>query len=341
MSTARLPFSTTSFGDAASLYLLSNEQGMVVGVTDFGACLVSAHVLDVNGNHLDVALGHAGVIGYERNGEALGATIGRNANRIAGASFELDGVRHQLEANEGPNNLHSGPHPWFERMWDLTNLSDDSVTLGLLSRAGDQGFPGEVSAHVTYRISDDNQLTVFFSALSAQPTIINMANHTYWNLNGHASGTVADHVLHVQADRYIPVDQQLIPTGELAPVDNTPFDLRAGRLLGDCFEGLPGGFDHNFCLPTDGTLKHAARLVGGRSGIALDVSTDACGIQVYTAGMLDLPAGKDGARYGAFTGVALETQYWPDAIHHPDWPQPVHGPDRPFVSTTIYAFSLA
>lgn len=339
MAELSLPFGTTDDGAEAHLHILTNSRGMAVCVTDLGACLVSVKVPDKRGNLVDVALGWGGAQGYEHNDGALGATVGRVANRIAGAGFELDGTTYTLAANEGANSLHSGPYMWYERLWELTNASDHQVTFGLYSRAGDQGYPGGVSAHVTYRLSDDNVLTIFQSALPDMRTPINLTNHSYWNLNGHASGDVLGHSLAVHADSYLAVDDQNIPLGDPVDVAGTPFDLREPRVLADCVKHLPHGYDHNFCLALTGKVQGCARLVGDRSGIVMDMATDAPGVQVYTGYHLALEAAKDGASYDAFAGVALEPQGWPDAIHHEDWPEIVHAPDWPFTSTTTFAFS--
>lgn len=334
-----LPFGRTEQGEPAHLHLISNANGMVVGVTDVGASLVVAKVPDAHGGLVDVVLGWGGAAGYAHNDGALGATVGRVANRIAGACFTLDGTEHQLAANEGANSLHSGPDTWYERLWTLSDASDRRLTFELESPAGDQGYPGAVSAHVTYRLSEDNVLTIYQSALPEVRTPISMTNHAYWNLDGHASGDVCGHLLSVDAEHYLPVDGENIPTGVVASVAGTTFDLRKSRKIGACLEELKGGYDHNFCLGTDGRVRHAVRLASPSSGIVMDMATDAPGVQVYTGFYLDIAHAKDGASYGAFSGVALEPQGWPDAIHHEDWPSIVHSPQRPFVATTTYSFS--
>ncbi len=338
MSLRVLPYGLTGDGQKAQLYVLANEAGTTVAVTDLGACLVSVRVQDREGNPLDVVLAHKGPRGYEHNPMGFGATVGRHANRIAGAAFEIDGAPYQIAANEGKNSLHSGPDLWFQRMWKLVEAENDHVTFELASPDGDQGFPGAVIARATYALSDDNKLTVHYEALPSARTIISMTNHTYWNLNGHASGDVLGHTLLVEADGYLPTDGENIPLGNVAAVDDTVFDLRKDVLLRDVLTDLPRGLDHNFCLRERG-MAHAARLASAQSGIALDVSTDAPGLQVYMAGWLDDMQGKDGAGYGWFSGIALETQYWPDAIHHAEWPSPIHGPENPFSQTTVFAFS--
>lgn len=341
MPVVTLPFGSVADGRDAHIYLLSNGHGVRVGVTDVGACLVSAHVPDAHGNLIDVVLAHAGVRGYEHNPMGFGATVGRNANRIAGARFDLDGKECRLTANEGDNSLHSGPDLWFERLWNLVEAAGDHVTFSLRSADGDQGFPGEVVATATYSLSEDDRLTVTYGATTSEPTVINMTNHTYWNLDGHAAGTVLGHELQMHAASYLPVDSENIPTGDPASVEDTPFDLREGRRLEDVLADLPRGYDHNFCLGRDGDLEHVARLTAGRSGIVMDMHTDAPGLQVYMAGWLDDMVGKDGAAYGRFSGIALEPQRWPDTVHHPTWPSSVHSPDHPFSQTTVFAFSHA
>ena len=341
MSLCSLPYGLTEGGQETHLYVLSNSTGATVAMTDLGACLVSVRVMDKGGNPLDVVLAHKGPRGYEHNPMGFGATVGRHANRIAGGSFELDGVDYQLTTNEGRNSLHSGPDLWFQRMWSVKEAEDDHVTFELESPDGDQGFPGAVTARATYALSDDNQLTVHYEGMPSARTIISMTNHTYWNLNGHASGDVLGHTLSVAADGYLPTDDENIPLGNVAPVDGTVFDLREPVVLRDVLTDLPRGFDHNLCLAGEGTMTHVARLASEQSGIVLDVDTDAPGLQVYMAGWLDDMQGKDGASYGWFSGIALETQYWPDAIHHSDWPSPIFEPGHPYEQTTIFAFSVA
>ena len=341
MSCTTLSFGLTEDARDAHLYLLSNTRGMKVAVTDVGASLVSAWVPDKDGNLLDVVLAHKGPRGYEHNPMGFGATVGRHANRIARATFDLDDKTYHLAPNEGRNSLHSGPDLWFQRLWDLIEAADDHVTFGLTSPDGDQGFPGEVTARATYSLSDDNKLTVRYEAIPSCRTVISMTNHTYWNLNGHASGEVLGHTLAVDAEAYLPVDEENIPLGEVAPVEGTVFDLRCPVVLAGVLGVLPRGLDHNFCLQQEGVMAHAATLAGEQSGIVLNVTTDAPGLQVYMAGWLDDMQGKDGTAYGRFSGVALETQRWPDAIHHPEWSSPVYGPERPFLETTVFAFSTA
>lgn len=337
---AIIPFGPVGDEKQAHLHLLSNEAGALVGVSDLGANLVCCRMPDGHGNMPDVLLGHSGAPGYINDGLNLGAIIGRCTNRIAGASFEVAGTSYRLAANDGPNNLHSGPHKWSERLWKVLNTDDESVTFELTSRKGDQGFPGSVQVHVTYRLSETNQLMIYYSALPSEPTIINLTNHAYWNLNGHASGSVLDHTLQLEAKSYTPLENH-IPTGEIAPVKGTPYDFTTARPIGAFIETLPSGYDDNFCLDNEGKVTKVARLVGDKSGISMTVSTDAPGLQVFTADFIDIPWGKDGAHYGAFSGISLEAQYYPDAIHHKNFKQPVFTPTRPYVNKTIYSFGYS
>lgn len=335
-----LPFGTLSDGRSTHLYLLSNSSGMSVTITEVGASVVSVRVPDAQGNLLDAALGHVGAQGYERADSMMGATVGRVANRIAGAQFELDGRVYHLAKNEGENNNHSGPDLWCTRIWHVVEASDAHIVLSLLSTDGDQGFPGEVEMRTTYRLTQECQLIITHEGTPSSRTLMNPTNHTYWNLDGHASGSVLEHTLSVDASAYLPTETN-VPTGEIKEVSQTCFDLRQPVVLQTVLGDLPRGIDHCYCLDSGDELAHAARLQGGRSGIVLDVLTDAPGIQVYMAGWLDMPVAKDGACYGKFAGVALETQRWPDSVHHPDWPSVIFGPDRPFAQTTVFAFSVA
>ena len=335
-----LPFGTAPSGEEVYLYVLRNAGGMRVVVSDLGACLISCRVPDGKGNFPDVALGHSGAAGYIGDDMFIGAIIGRNCNRTAGASFEVGDKTYKLSANEKDRNNHSGPHFWRDRRWKIASQDEASITFELTSRKGDQGFPGSCQVYVTYTLSDANELSVAYSATPSEATIINMTCHAYWNLNGQASGGVLDHTLQIEADSYLPLDDQ-IPTGEIAPVEGTPYDFRQPQTLGARLEQLPHGYDDNYCLDNRGRLAQAARLVGDKTGITLTVSTDAPGMQVFDYDAFDVEGAKDGPHYGAFAGVALETQHYPDAIHHKSFPQPVYTPDRPFESTTVFAFGVS
>ncbi len=339
MHQATLPFGTLSDGRCANLYLLSNDSGMTVGVSDLGADLVLVRVPDRHGNRPDVLLGYDSAAGYKVNGPDFGAIVGRCANRIAQASFKLNGVSYHLTANEGPNNLHSGPHMYFQRLWThRVQASNDSVAFELTSEPNDQGFPGSLKIAVNYRLDESNALEISYDAQPSEATIVNLTCHAYWNLNGHASGSALGHTLMLDSDSYTPPNEENIPTGEIRKVDGSVFDFRKKRSLAS---GLGARYDHNFLLAGayEHRLQHAARLEGDLSGIALDISTDAPGLQLYTSEYLDVARGKDGVAYGKGAGVAIETQFPPDAIHHKNFPQPIFTPEHPFHSKTIFSFS--
>jgi aldose 1-epimerase len=351
MSVFALDFGTTHTGSPTHLYRMKNANGMEVDVTDLGACVVAVRVPDRDGKLVDVALGYDEVAQYEHNKRVLGGIVGRCANRIAGAAFELDGRTYRLTANEGQNTLHGGRDMWFERLWDgaiigkkgdrRKGASADTVIFGLLSPDGDQGFPGELDVRVTYRLTDQNELKITYDAQPGLQTIVNLTNHTYWNLNGHDSGSVLGHTLQVVAERYTPTDAGLIPTGTKVSVAGTPFDFRAPKRLDrDLSEGL-NNYDQNFLLGCNGHVEQVATLVGDKSGIRMTLHTSTPALQVYTGLHLDVENGKAGASYGSYAGIALETQFTPDAINHPEFRQPIFSPEYPFHSRTTYAFDLA
>ena len=334
-----MPFGTLSDGRESQLLLLSNASGMTVALTDIGASIVSVRVHNAQGDLVDVTLGYLGARGYEEGSTCFGTTVGRIANRTANGRFTLEGREYVMAQNEGENNLHSGPDLWSIRLWDVAERSDGRVVFELDSPDGDQGLPGSVTMRVVYELTDDNQLVLTYEGTASAATPMSITNHSYWNLNGHAAKGVLEHTISVDAQKYLPTDATGIPLGTISSVKGTPLDVCEPTPLTSILSELPGGIDHNYCLENDGKLAHAVRLVGTRSGIALDVSTDAPGIQVYMSGMLNPMVGKDGATYERFCSVALEAQQWPDAIHHSDWPSPVFGPERPYKQTTVFAFS--
>lgn len=350
MSVHALDFGPTHTGQPAHLYRMRNANGMEVDVCDVGASIVSVRVPDKNGTLVDVALGFDEVSRYERDSAAMGGIVGRCTNRIEGASFELDGTTYHLTANEGGNTLHGGRDMWFERLWDgaligrkgsrRKGANADTVIFGLLSPDGDQGFPGAVDVRVTYKLTDDNELKITYDAQPDLPTVINLTNHAYWNLNGHDSGNVLGHSLHIAAERYTPTGVSKLPDGRKVSVGGTPLDFRLPKRIDRDFTPRFNNYDHNFLLGGNGRLQHAATLVGDKTGISLDIATDLPAIQVYTALELQMEGAKDNATYGPYAGIALETQYTPNAIHHKEYRQPVFSPERPYMSRTILSFGV-
>ena len=334
-------FGTLPDGTVASLYTLTGG-GLTATVTDYGAHLVSLMVPDKNGTVADVVLGFDDANGYRTgNGGYLGATVGRNANRIKDSSFVLGDTKVRLTPNEGRNNLHSGADGFHLRMWQVLLCSDHSITLYLRSPKGDQGFPGNADIYVTYSLEPDGALRIRYDGLCDQDTVFNMTNHSYFNLAGHQTGdTAMAQELIIPGRFFNPDDAENIPTGELRNVEGTPMDFRCpkaiGRDINTPYEPLElqGGYDHNwevFCNP-------CAILRDPDSGREMAVSTDCPGIQFYAGNFLN-ETGKGGTSYGFRQGVALETQFYPDSVHHPEWPQPFVKAGQHYRSETTYKFS--
>ena len=328
-------------GENATLYTISCG-ALTAAVTDYGAALVKLLVPDRDGNLADVVLGYDDCNGYRTaNGAALGATVGRNANRLQGAAFELNGRTYHLPANEGKNNLHSGPDFYFQRLWQLVSHTENAVTLELHSPNGDQGFPGNAVIRVTYSLDADGGLHIVYDAVCDQDTVFNMTNHSYFNLAGHEKTEKAmEQLLTIPGRFFNPDDAENIPTGEKRSVAGTPMDFRTPKPIGRDIVAdyeplhLQSGYDHNwevFCNP-------CAYLSDPVSGRSMAVYTDRPGIQFYAGNYLN-EQGKDGVYYGKRTGIALETQYYPDCLHHPDWPQPITKAGEKYHSETVYRFS--
>jgi aldose 1-epimerase len=311
---------------------LAAPNGVRATVLSFGATLQSLILPDRHGVMADVVLGHDDPADYARRRGFLGVTVGRYANRIAQGRFELDGVAYDLARGDQPHCLHGGPDGFDQRNWDVLDRSDASVTLGLHSPHGDQGFPGALDVTVRYALDPQGALTIVFEARADRATVVCMTNHALFNLSGGARSAL-DHRLTIPAARYTPVDAGLIPTGELAPVDGTVFDFRQGRDLrpdrGDPQIALGHGYDHNFVLDAG-----AIRLEDPVSGRAIDMTTTEPGLQVYTGNFLDGP-GKRGASYRPGDGVALEPQKFPDTPNHPHFPSARVDPAHPYRHTLV------
>jgi aldose 1-epimerase len=360
LPTAR-PFGRLPDGRDAHLYTLEVPGGWKATVTDFGAILTSLHVPGKDGKPVDVVLGFDTLDGYAAKHPYFGAICGRVANRIAAGRFELDGKAYQLATNNEPNHLHGGLIGFDKMLWRATpriSAKGPAVDFETVSPAGDEGYPGKLTATATYTLTPDGELWVEMAATCDAPTIVNLAHHSYWNLAGHASGTIHGHELSVTADRYLPVDAVSIPTGEFAAVAGTPFDFRPERrpaaALGDAIKALPpsadgknpGGIDHNYVVrdwKPDGSLRSVAVLRDRASGRGLEILSDQPGIQVYTGNYLDgSVTGKGGTAYAKQAAICLETQKYPDAIHHAgqaDWPSVRLDPGQTYRHTMVHRFT--
>lgn len=316
-----MPFGTLEGLDIPLIRLVEGD--IRVELLPFGAAIRAISVPDRQGRPTDVCLGYDRLEDYRDYDACFGGTIGRCANRIGGAAFTLNGRTYHLTANEGRNQLHGGKVGFHKKLWRFT-CAPGAVTFLLNSPDGEEGFPGNLHAEVTYSLSGDT-LTVDYRALSDADTVVNLTNHAYFNLAGHDGGPVADHQLTVRAAAYTPAGAGNIPTGEILPVEGTPLDLRTGAVLGerldDAFLAASRGYDHNYVL--DRGAAPAAELWCPRTGIGLALDTTLPGMQLYTAGFLTERTGKSGAVYGPGHAVCLEPQFFPDAVNHGNFPSPV------------------
>ena len=340
----KIEFGTTKKGEKASCYILKNKNGMEAVVSDYGAALLKLLVPDKNGKLCDVVLGYETLEDYENGGDSIGATVGRVANRIGTGEFELNGTVYSLTKNDnGKNTLHGGCDFYNKRMWNAKNEDDQQVTFTLTSPDGDQGFPVELKIEVTYTVTDDNELKIHYHAVPDKDTIVNLTNHSYFNLPGHASGSALDEEVWINADMFTEADEESIPTGIFVPVEGTPMDFRNAKTVekeigGDYIALRYGnGYDHNWVLNGEGFRKVAAAY-SEKTGIKMEVSTDLPGMQFYSGNFLVETKGKDGAVYDKGHGICFETQYFPDAIHKDNFKSPVVRAGESYETTTIYKF---
>lgn len=337
-------FGVTPAGEEVQAVTLHSEF-LSCEVLTYGAVLRSLVVPDRMGHPVDVVLGYDTLEEYENSNGFLGAVPGRCANRIGGARFTLDGVEYPLFANNGPNHLHGGKVSFGQRVWTLEEAGEDYATMTLLSPDGQEGYPGTLRAWVTYRL-EDAALVIHYRAETDKATLCNLTNHAYFNLAGHGAGSVLDQQLQLFASRYTPTDAGSIPTGEIAPVEGTPMDFTRATPIGERIDQpfvqlqQAGGYDHNYVLDGQEGFRPVARAVCARTGIVLSCETTLPGVQLYSANHLSGRRGKDGARYAPRSGFCLETQFYPDAIHHPEFPSPVLRPGETWDHTTRFHFSV-
>jgi aldose 1-epimerase len=339
----------TRDGRPIILYTLTNAHGVEVRAMNYGGIILSLRVPDRKGQLADIVLGHEKAEGYMPNSPYLGAIVGRYANRIANGTFTLDGKTYTLPKNDGPNTLHGGVTRTFDKvLWDGEPLKGkNGVAFTYLSKDGEEGFPGNLKVTVTYTLTDSNELVIDYQATTDKATPINVSQHSYFNLKGEGNGDILDHEIMINADKFTPVDKNLIPTGELRAVKGTPFDFTTSTKIGarieDSYEQmvLGHGYDHNFVLNRKGEgLSLAARVYEPTTGRVLEVSTTQPAVQFYTGNFLDgSVTGQEGHVYKRRYGLCLETQHYPDSPNHPDFPSTILKPGEKFHQTTMFKFS--
>ncbi len=319
-----------------AVYTLKNEAGFEVSVTNYGGAVTSLKTPDRDGNFGEIVLGFETLDEYVHNPRYFGALIGRHANRIARGRFSLDGVEYQLPCNNGANHLHGGFKGFDKRVWDVRE-SDNALHLTYFSKDGEEGYPGNLTALVDYTLLN-NELRVDYRATTDRDTIVNLTNHSYFNLRG--AGVILDHELMLNADHFTPVSEDLIPTGEIKAVEGTPMDFRKAKAIGSELASVVGGYDHNFVLNDwDGSLQFAARLHEPVTGRTLEILTTEPGMQFYSGNFLDGSLiGRNGVAYELYTGLCLEPQHFPDAPNHSNFPSTVLRPGEEYKHTTIYRF---
>ncbi len=339
-------FGVTKEGKKARLYRIKNDS-IECNVTDYGASLVSLIVLDRHGKFTDIVLGFDSVEGYEQDTTSIGCNVGRHANRIAAAEFTLEGVTYHLDKNDGENNLHSGYSRYSDRFWNVEEYTENKLTFSLVSPHLDQGFPGELQLFVTYELQD-NELKITYHGTPDKDTIINLTNHSYFNLNGHNTGRAMEQFVQIYAEKFTPSDAQAIPYGTYEAVKGTPMDFTEFKKLSQDIEssyiqleqGM--GYDHNYCIDHyDGKVQPAVKAMSEDTGICMEIFTDYPGVQLYTANYLDGIHGKDGARYDRRDAVCFEPQFFPDAIHKETFPSPIQKAGEEYHKKIVYKFTAS
>ena len=346
----KAPFGQTEAGQPIELYTLKNASGMEAGIINLGGIVVSLKVPGRGGQIADVVLGFDKLADYEKPNPYFGAIVGRYGNRIAKGRFTLNGVEYKLAVNDGENSLHGGIHGFNHAVWQAREVpgGDPAVELTYLSKDLEEGYPGNLTEKVTYTLTPANELRIDYSASTDKDTVVNVTNHSYFNLAGQGQGDILGHVLQLYASKFTPVDAGLIPTGELKSVAGTPFDFRQPTVIGARIDNddeqlkRGKGYDHNWVVDgTPGTLRPAARVSEPGSGRVLEVLTTEPGVQFYSGNFLDgTSTGKGGKVYQRRYGFCLETQHFPDSPNHPDFPTTVVKAGAEYKSTTVFRFSV-
>jgi aldose 1-epimerase len=343
-------FGKTTGGELTELYSLTNKKGMEVSITNFGATVVTLKVPDRSGKAADIVLGYDTLDGYENGTSYFGATVGRYGNRIAGGKFSIDGKTYTLPKNNGENTLHGGIVGFNKRLWkarEIASKEGESLEMTYLSADGEEGFPGNLSAKVVFTLpAERNELRIDYTATTDKDTVLNLTNHSYFNLSGEGNGDILDHVMTLHSKQFTPVDKTLIPTGELKNVGGTPMDFNSataiGKRINENDEQLVfgKGYDHNWVLTrAGGGLSMAAEAYDPKSGRKLEVLTTEPGVQFYSGNFLDGAKGKGNKPYPQRAAFCLETQHFPDSPNHPNFPSTLLKPNSVFHSQTVFRFS--
>ncbi len=347
---SKASFGKTANGREIDIYTLTNAKGVAARFTTYGARLVSLTEPDRKGHMASVVLGFDSAKPYVKGVPYYGAIVGRYANRIGNGQFTLDGKTYSLPKNDGPNTLHGGTKGFDKRLWTAKTFETKrgpAIRFTYVSADGEEGFPGRLTANVTYTLRNDNSLDIKYEATTTKPTVVNLTNHSYFNLSGDPNKTILHDVLKINADKFTPVDKNLIPTGELRPVKGTPFDFRKPTVIGSRIHGkdqqllFAHGYDDNWVLnkPKPGAMTVAAVLTDPVSGRVLTVKTTQPGLQFYTGNFMDGKPAGNGTVYKYRTGLCLETQHFPDSPNHPKFPSTVLRPGQVYHAETIFAFS--
>lgn len=344
MKLEKKAWGTAKTGETVYRYTLSNEKGMSVDICNVGCSILSITVPDKDGASTDVALAYETCEDYNRNPASFGCVVGRYGNRISGGRFQFAGKTWQLEQNEGKNHLHGASGAYGRRFWPVSEESEKCLTFRLESPDEDGGYPGDLTACVSYSLTEDNELSISYHITTETEAFCNLTNHCYFNLSGHDSGTVLDHQVFIGADTITEVDAESIPTGTLLPIGGTDFDFNTPKAIGRDIDGshpqlaFGGGYDHNYVL--NGTDGVCASAYSPKSGIFMEVFTNSPGLQFYTSNSLEEhEAGKGGTHYGNRSGFCMETQFFPDSINRPEFPSCVVTKDAPMELRTTYRFS--
>ena len=344
MSINKEAFGTTMDGEKVDLYTLTNTNGLTAKITNYGGIVTSLQVPDRDGNFADIVLGCDSLDEYIKGHPHFGTIVGRYANRIANGKFTLNGVEYTLAKNDGPNHLHGGIKGFDKAVWNAEQIQTDTTValkLTYLSKDGEEGYPGNLNCTVIYTLTNDNELKISYEAETDKTTIVNLTHHGYFNLAGHNSGDILAHELMLNADHFTPVDDQLIPTGEIKPVKGTPMDFTEPFSIGARIAQVKGGYDHNYVLNSgDGSLALAARVYEPSTGRVMELFTTEPGVQFYTGNSLDGSNKGKGAVYNKHNGFCLETQHFPDSPNKPQFPSVLLEPGKKYMQLTVHKFSV-